>query len=352
MALSGHPDVSWSILLEAGVADALDPDTVAGRLRAAFGSSPHLGRPPPVRSILPDDIPAALRMFANRPYEDGESVARVGVWAKPPTILLAAHHGALDGLGLVALLGVVLDAAVSSSARGIGSIRPGHGFVRTASSRLWEALVDRPSRIAPVRTGVRRTETGGDLLLAAPVGGTTRTLGTATLVAAAVAAIERWNAEAGAPSGRVAVAIGASRRPGSAPTLEERSAYLRLHAASSDPAHLRALLRDARPQAGAARFRGATAIDRVVPASLKRALSDRLGSTLLVSNLAQLKGAGLRSAAFYPVAHGVSGVALGAARVEDTTTITIRARLKDFDAEGARRLLGCVVDALHDNEPG
>jgi hypothetical protein len=77
-----------------------------------------------------------------------------------------------------------------------------------------------------------------------------------------------------------------------------------------------------------------------------RALAPRLGSTFLTSNLGVVTAAPVESLAFYPAASGRSGVAFGAATVGDTTTVTTRARRRDFDRDAAARLLSLLVDAL------
>lgn len=83
-----------------------------------------------------------------------------------------------------------------------------------------------------------------------------------------------------------------------------------------------------------------------------RLLASRLGSTFLVSNLGVVStGDTVRSLAFYPAASGRSGVAFGAATTGDTTTVTVRARRKDFDAAAAARLLDEFRDAVRDQPP-
>ncbi|MGH3739663.1 MAG: hypothetical protein ACRDT6_29285, partial [Micromonosporaceae bacterium] len=67
--------------------------------------------------------------------------------------MLAAHHGAVDGFGLLALLGLALDAPVSSTARGIGTRPAGRGFLLSGLLRLSEALFTPPTRAAPVGPG-------------------------------------------------------------------------------------------------------------------------------------------------------------------------------------------------------
>ncbi len=340
-ALAGHPDVSWSIVLGARV-DGPPPlqTDVSDRLAAALTGRPLLGPVPAVRSVGPDGVAALRKSFANDPYQDGGPALRVALAGPPSEVVVAAHHGALDGLGLLALLGVVLGSSVSSSARGLGPTGPTRSFALTAARRVAEALLRPPGRIAPARAPAS-TAPPGDVLVALDVPAAVG--GTAALVAAAVRAVSAWNGRTGEPAGRMIVAIGASRRPGSDLTMEERSAYLRIGPVppTAGEAAVRSLVRSAVPEPAAPPVRG---LGPLVPAV--RALSRRLGSTLLVSNLGTVTAPGLASVAFHPVAHGRSGVALGAATVGGATTLTLRARAEAFDEDGAMGLLAGVAAEL------
>jgi hypothetical protein len=79
---------------------------------------------------------------------------------------------------------------------------------------------------------------------------------------------------------------------------------------------------------------------------LSRGIAGRTGSTMLVSNLGGLVGAGagdVLHAAFYPAAHGRSGVSIGAVGHAGATTITVRARARTYAAVEAWALLDLVV---------
>jgi hypothetical protein len=301
-----------------------------------------------VGAVAGEDAGATVRAaFADEPYAEPGPVLRVAlVSGHPPSVLVAAHHGALDGLGLLALLGVALGAPFGSSARGLGHRRPPVPFAVSAALRAGEALLAPPARIEPVpRPGPAEP---GDHLVALdlPIG----RVGTAAAVAAAVRAVRGWNREhGGTGKGRMVVAVGASRRPGIDLRLEDRSAYLRIRVGAAEAGGedaVRAMLATARPGPPIPGGRAAGLLASPAAAVAGR-LSGRLGSTLLVSSLGSVAGPpGLRSVAFHPVAHGRSGVALGLASVGDTTTVTLRARRRDFGPEGAAALLGAVAAQL------
>jgi hypothetical protein len=334
VGLYGDPTVSWSILLEADLAAAApEPEKLRARLAAAIQQYPHLGVLPEIEVTA--DLPAVRDRFASVPYERAEPLVRVAVCTGEPTLLVAAHHGALDGLGLLSLLGILLDVPVSSAARGIGERPGGRSFAVSALQRLAEALFAPPGRITPDR----ERSASGDVFAARHL--PRLRLGAAGFVAAAVRATEGWNRAHGARTARVVAAVGASRRSGAAPEPVHDSAFFRLRLGRG---------------ADAAAVLAAQAPEPDFPARSSRLarlgtrlLASRLGSTFLVSNLGVVStGDTVRSLAFYPAASGRSGVAFGAATTGGTTTVTVRARRKDFDAPAAVRLLDEFRDAVRD----
>lgn len=336
VGLYGDPTVSWSILLEADLgAAAPEPEKLRARLTAASRQYPHLGAVPEIVRATPADLPAVRDRFASAPYGRTEPLVRVAVCAEGPTLLVAAHHGALDGLGLLSLLGILLDVPVSSGATGIGERAGGKPFALSALQRLAEALFAPPGRITPDR----EHEAAGDVFAAHHE--PRLRLGAAGFVAAAARATEQWNRAHGARTARVVAALGASRRSGAAPEPVHDSAFFRLRLGRG---------------ADAAAVLAAQAPEPDFPARSSRLarlgtrlLASRLGSTFLVSNLGVVStGDTVRSLAFYPAASGRSGVAFGAATTGGTTTVTVRARRKDFDAPAADRLLGEFRDAVRD----
>jgi hypothetical protein len=204
--------------------------------------------------------------------------------------------------------------------------------------RMTEALVAPPSRLAGA--GHASTSLVGEELVAQPAPGLTG--GTAALVAAAVRGVREWNRDHGAGLSRPVVAVGASRRAGDTVSFDLGSAYLRLRVRAVDETSVARLLSRARPEPALPHGR------LLAPAQgLVRLLSRRLGSTILVSNLGRVSApAEVESIAFFPVAHGFPGVALGAATVAGTTILTLRASRGDFAPQDLDRLLGEIVREL------
>ncbi len=279
------------------------------------------------------DLPAVRDRFASAPYERGAPLIRVAVGER--ALLVAAHHGALDGLGLLALLGILLDVPVSSAARGIGARVGGKPFALSALQRVAEALFAPPGRIAPDRGPAA----AGDVFAACHE--PSLRLGAAGFVAAAARATERWNRAHGTRTARVVAALGASRRPGAAPEPVHDSAFFRLRLRRGADVAAVLAVQPPEPDFPARSSRLARLGTRL--------LASRLGSTFLVSNLGVVStGDRVRALAFYPAASGRSGVAFGVATTGGRTTITVRARRKDFDEVAAARLLGEFRDAVRE----
>jgi hypothetical protein len=346
LAWTGQAGAAWSVVLEAQVAAPLAPDGVRDRLAAAAAEAPHLGPPAPVEAVAEAEFPRVRAAFADRPYAEGGPAVRAAVCAGDrAVVVLAAHHGALDGLGLVALLGEVLGAPVTSSVRGVDAA-PVEGWrPRAVAGRLREALLAPPARVRPAR---RDRAARGDRLVAAT--GPALHGGTAALVAAAVRSVRAWNAHRGAATRRPVVAVGVSRRGGTELTLAHDATWLRLRLdGAADEDAVAAVLRRTRPERVG---RGPTLAPPLAAAA--RLVAEQLGSTLLVSNLGVLDGPRqLRSVAFFPKQYGRSPVALGAATVAGTTTLTLRVRARDFEPDDAERLLGAIARELRaDSPPG
>lgn len=376
----GDPTISWSVLLQAGLAACVDADAVGERLAGLVAGYPHLGAQPVVLATADSSWPAVCASFADEPYASGAPLVRAAVGTESGLLLVAAHHGATDGLGLLAVLAAALGADLTSQARGIAGRASTSHFLAAAARRLAEALAAPPARIAPsVRrdTVTRPADSGnpgipesgdvdapsparpagdqaasdqaasgratgdqGDVLVctelaAAPVG-------SAALTAATNRAAQEWNARHRTPYRRAVAGLGVSRRDGNRATPVADSAFLRLRLPrSADTKAVRRLIAGQAPEPDFPRSRSA------VPAVLTRLLASRLGSTFLASNLGVVHGPHeLRSLAFYPTASGRSGIAVGAATAGPTTTITVRARRARFDRAGADELLAVIVAHL------
>ena len=240
VGLYGDPTVSWSIALDVVLSEPVAADLAAGldlRCSALTVDNPGLGTPPtPVRF---DDEAAAdvLARFLDTPYGDHDPLVRVAQSDRQDRLLVAAHHGAVDGLGLLAVLSLLLGDDVMSTARGIGDRASTVGFIRSSVTRLVEALMMPPTRLAadpaqapgeprgrqPHGTAARMP---GDVTAAVDLPPTR--VDTARSVAAAARAVARWNRTHRAPADRLVAAIGASRRDGSAARPDRDTAYFRL----------------------------------------------------------------------------------------------------------------------------
>lgn len=343
VGLYGDPTISWSILLRADLDTVVKPAEVRARLSAAAWKYPHLGAAPDVTVACTEELPGVRDRFAMRGYSRGEPLVRVAVGATDPVLLLAAHHGALDGLGTLALLGLALGHPVASGAVGLAGRPAGRTFLSSAVSRLAEALFAPPTRITP---GTDDRGPPGDVFIDHHLPRTP--LGAAGLTSAAATAVRRWNTAHQTGHDRIVAAIGASRRSGADPLPVNDSAWLRLRVpGGTDPERLRAMLAEQPPEpdfpARSSRLAGL----------VTRMLASRLGSTFLASNLGVVSaGGGVRTLSFYPCAGGRSGVAFGAVTTDDRTTLTLRARRRDFDEPAARALLGELVRGLGLDDTG
>jgi hypothetical protein len=341
-AAAVHPEISWSVVIGAELREPVPMETIAPRLAEAFGADPRLGLMPRFEPLehSPGDVEAALDLAANTPYSARDPLVRIVATEDPPHLVVAAHHALLDGLGLLALIGVALGAEFQSDVRGLSAERTvRRGLESSAVGRLREALLSPPSRVA----AEGGTPVAEDRLVSRELSG--EPPGTSALAAATVRAVRGWNRSRATPSDRIVLAIGASLRPGSNLALEDRSAYLRLPVTSEDPSVLEQAIRGAplEPGDAPAAIRRVAALAR--PAA--RLMAGRLGSTALVSSLGRVTAPPLvRAIHFFPVAHGPSGVSVGMASVDETTVLTVRCPRRRFSEQAAGRLADAIVKEL------
>jgi SAM-dependent methyltransferase len=342
-----HPEISWSIVLDAEPAGPIHPEEVGERVRAAWHLHDLPGAAPIPRVVSAGAGDLALTDAADRPYDDDGDLCRLIVADGPrPRLIVAGHHSAFDGLGLVALLGAALGVSLGTTARGTPATEgaPAGGW-RYPLRRLEEALVHPPTRIAPLGG---KTGAAGDHLLRQR---SERTVSSAELIVAAASAVRLWNASADPDDGgflddRIVVAVGASRRRGADARIGTQAAWFRLAVPPDlDPDGVRRALAtrgpEPSPAAGAARATSALGLGKV--------LARRTGSTMLVSNLGRVEPDGpLADAAFFPSAHGRSGVAIGGVGVGGRMTVTLRARRSAFSLPDAAALLDLVVERIRD----
>jgi hypothetical protein len=320
----------------------VDLAEISERLHRAVAAHPHLGRPPVVTRSSADDVGQTLRRYLDDPYGDHDPLLRVAATADGRQLVVAAHHGAVDGLGLLAVLGIVLGEQLGSASRGIGSRRGARGFASSSLRRIAEALVRPPSRFAAESRARGSGNSLGDVVAVTHLDPTKAGTGLVTL--AASRAMRRWNADHGAPSRRVVVAVGASRRLAAVPGPDRDTAYFRIAVDAATVAgevDSRLARTDPEPDFPVTRDRSRFA------ALATKALRGRLGSSLMVSNLGRLTGAaGLFRLSFFPAAAGVRAVAVGVASTGSATSVTVRMPRADFTAASAARLSQAIAEEI------
>ncbi len=342
--MSGHPDVTWCIAVEATLADSVDREASVERVRAAVRRREHaLGPPPLLQDVEEADRAGAVDRTLNRPFPPGGPFIRVAtVSGAEPRLILAAHHSILDGLGLMALLRIALDRPVGSTVAGLDARSVSRrGFAVTAVSRAFRAAVRPSARIAP--EGGQAGASGDHLSVHRAPG---ESAGTALLVVAMGRSIERWNRAHEGRTRGLEVSVGVSLRPGRVAGLDEGSAYMLLRLPRWDADAVRRTLRNGVLEPVSPSGRTGRALD-VVARPVARLMSDRMGSSGLVSSIGRLDvPPEVHAVALYPVAHGRSGVALGAAAAHGTTTLAFRMRRRDFGREAVEEFASTFLSEL------
>jgi hypothetical protein len=300
------PHVTWNILLIARLVTPPTAETVAERLDAVASSQGWNHS----RTRVERSLPEAVDRLARHPL-DGPVEAVV----VEDSIVIAAHHSVVDGLGLLALLEAATGLAVTSSARGLGERGDRTSLGRAAVKRLGEVAFRPPAAVG--QSGAE----GAATIATLDVPGS---IGTARLVHAAAYGVAAYNTGQGHhPRRALAVAVGASRVGGTPLRIGEFSALLRLadvRGLSAD--EIQRLLREA-PTEPSPTGSGETFTSRAVGLGV-RLLRRRLGSTLLVSHLGEVTAPGVVEMAFLPVTGGGSGVALGAVTLAGHTSLALR----------------------------
>ncbi|MBU2696522.1 hypothetical protein [Pimelobacter sp. 30-1] len=325
------PRIGWRILLTATLPAPAAPDALAtplATLCAAQGWTYAAPTAAGARALLADS-PAPLLVGV-----DGRDV------------VLSAHHSAVDGLGLLTVLDRLGLGPATSSARGVGTRTTTGGTARTVARRLGEVALRPPSGVVPPD---RPVPDHGDALVSATVPGSHRT---AELVHAATRAVVRHQAERGRRARHVAIAIGAAREPAAGDQdgrIADRSVLLRLRDVERlDLDGIREAVRTApvqTPPAPAEPRPWSPVVDRAMTTGL-RVLGPRLGSTLLVSHLGEVRAPAVEGLAFYPVTAGGTGLSLGAVGLDGHTVLTLRGRAAAWNDNGLEQLLEAVISLL------
>ena len=343
LAVLHHPDrhTSWIVVLCARLAKP-PPDLQAlcrRRLAEVAERSPilsarwragewHKGSPAEPMAIDADPLrsPALLEPFDLAAEPPVRLLIGTGEWH----LALAAHHAALDGRGMTAVLGALIGEPTGAAAGPAPlSGRAGPAGAGSALCGSVRRLLRPADRVAPSpRASPREAFAARDVSLAGP--GVT-----AAIAEACVAAAGRHNARLGWPWRR----IGLSLAIGGPPTVANVASYRRLDLDPRDDVRARAQ---------------ATLASAVVPPEQRSApralralapLSERFSDSLLISNLGRCELAGAQRMALFPVARGRSAVAFGASSVaRGRSTISLRAR--DLDQTEADRLIDDVARHL------
>jgi hypothetical protein len=358
VAFSGDPSVSWSIALLAGLTGPLDLAAARQALSAVCTDHPGLGPVPELR-VVPDARWDATRAaFVDDRYLVGDSLVRVAYRAGPtPRLMVAAHHTALDGLGILSLIGSLIgDPSLRSSVGGLAGRAAGGRLPLVLAGRIAEAVFRPPLRPVPLatrRARPARTAGGGDLVLARTIPAVR--MRTAILISLAHEAIGRWS---GRPHARMTAAIGASWRGGDDLAPDCRSALLRIRLPRTpDRTATRHLLAEQPPEP--LPNPSPSGPERLLSTVVTTLLARRLGSTVLVSNLGEVSRAagstapiGLTDLELYPVAGGRPGLTVGAVTGGGHTTITLRARGDAVDPDSGAQLLDYLVTLVRAEAAG
>lgn len=281
------------------------------------------GRPPPTLEVRGDPLQAASLL--DRFELSCEPPIRVVVGENGSRLALAAHHAALDGRGMVALIHALVGGPVLAPA----SADPVDG---RAGERPWTALrrlmlpADRaaPSAAAPDR----------DSLAVRIVGLSGRGV-VARIAAAAIDAIGERNRRLGRPWRRIGLTIPVGGPAG----IGNVASYRRVDLRAGD---------DVRAAVARVLDSGAVPAEH---ASAPRALrllapvADRFSDSLLVSNHTRYDMPELARIEVYAVARGRSAVAFGTAGIAGgASTLALRAR--DLDQPDTEALLDATVARL------
>lgn len=337
VGLYGDPSVAWSIMLVAELHAPGSPDDYRAGLAALVAKSPDCGPPPSWDVVDEDAWQAQLHTMGTRLYVETEPLVRGASTADGRFVAVAAHHGVVDGLGLLALMGALTGEDLRSGVRGVDpSSAERLSFLVNAVKHVGSALVRPPRRFRAVDPDKSRA---GEWLVARNL---PKGIDSSRLIAASCRALEQWGATGGRRN-PVAVAVGASRRSGDAPAPDRDTVLLRLVGSDfTDPVTVRNELRAATPEPDSP----TTSAGGIGPLVAK-ALAGRLGSTVLVSNLGIIEGSQrIERLWLYPAVNGPCGVAVGSLTIDGKATLTVRVARRDFSSAAVERLTDTFVQAI------
>jgi hypothetical protein len=336
VGLYGDPDTTWGICLELGLSTPLGAHEVARRLARLVPLHPHLGPAPELEVVAASEWDVRRETLAAAPYAVDGPLVRAALADDGRRLFVAAHHGACDGLGLVALADRMTGAGLVSGARGIGDMRAPRSFLRSSLTRLHEAIRHPPPRFSRHHDDA----SSGEQLRIATL--PRLATGTVDLCVALGAVFRQWNGSASRGDDRPLFVMGASRRPPGNLVPDRQTAYLRLRL---DPSWDRERVREAFVALSPEPEFPETSVGGIGP-RVTRTLRGRLGATAQLSNLGVVEGAGLDYVAMFPALSGPRGVAVGMVSTADTTTLSLRTRGSEFGPTDTAELLAMTAERL------
>lgn len=337
VGLYGDPDVTWGISLEACFDAPIALDGVEDRLTRMVSEHPHLGVVPVVERVADQEWAEAREASASHDFADGRLV-RVLVSSDARRVFVTAHHGVCDGLGLISVIRTVTHRDLRSSARGVGDRTSSQGFLTSSLLRLVEALVTPPARFGgtPDPSGERRPER----LL--QLEESTGRVNGARVCTALNTIHAQWPRRRNSGGRRFLVVMGASRRVPGETAPDRQTAYFRIPLTQGwGLAEVTAAMRAVEPEPA---FPETSA--KGIGPMITRALKNRLGYTVNVSNLGVVSGEGLVSMAMFPAVNGPQAVGVGLVSTSSGSTLSVRTRRGDFSDDEAQRLLRLVMDQV------
>jgi hypothetical protein len=306
-----------NVLLERIQSAAVDAPLVASRLHGQWWTRSSAPAITVARPGCPLES-APLRAFDLR----HESPLRLVTSARRNWLLMAGHHFAFDGMGMVSVLRALLS--------GISEKAPDYASLDATPHSLAPAFLRLLHPADPVAPSDQQPAVDSFASALATMRGSAVTAALARACAVAVAA---RNASVGRPLRRIGISVAVGGVGGQGAT------YRRVDV--KDPGEAEGAVKSALS-------------DPSVPPEMKgmppgafllQPVLQRFSDTVLVSNLGRLDLPGVRRLEFYPVARGRSALAIGAAGlVGGPTTLTLRSRtLSPLDAES---LLSDIVASL------
>lgn len=338
VGLYGDPDVTWGISLEATFDAPVDLAEVGARINALVAAHPHLGVVPTLQVVGEDEWADVREQSASAPFGDDGHLVRLLASQDATTFFVTAHHGVCDGLGLIAVMSAVVGRPLASSARGVGERTSSRGFLLSSVLRLAEAVVAPPARFS----GTPEPEAAGRPERLRQLREPSGKVNGARVCAALNSIHASWPRRGTSGGRRFLVVMGASRRVPGETAPDRQTAYFRI---ALKPRwgldEVRQALRAAEPEPTFPE----TSAGGIGP-MITRALKNRLGYTVNVSNLGIVTGEGLVSMAMFPAVNGPQAVGVGLVSTTHGSTLSLRTRRSDFSDDEAQTLLRLVEERV------